>query len=241
MNKIIFITSILLLVCLSSISNAQISFEIGPNIGIISPTGSYAGNVNDFYLGNKYGLGTGFNVGATAKLDLFLLSGRVDLNYSWLSNSGSLTSSNGTVNTKQNIFSLGAGPEYKLNIPMSPIKPYACFELLFSTISGETTFQGAAQVSSNTLKIASATRTGISLIVGSEISFKTWTLDLNVRYNLHNLAGKKFDTYHNNDRTNSYSALNDGGDPDFDGNNHPVGSSRNITTVQLNVGVLFGL
>lgn len=241
MKKYYFIALAVFLFAFFSTSNAQLSLEIGPNIGIATPTGDFAGSVNDFYLGTKYGLKTGFNIGGSAKLNLLLLSGRIDLNYSFVSNNGNLTSSNGSVDTKQNIFSLGIGPEYKLAIPMSPIKPYASVELLFSTISGETTFHGAAQVSSNTLKLASVTRTGVSLILGSEIDFKAWALDLNVRYNVHNLFGKKFDPYHNSDRTNSYTALNDDGDPNYDGSTHPISTSRSITTVMLNVGVLFGL
>jgi len=239
MKKLIFVFLSLFLI--TSVSKSQVGFSIGPNFGYVSPAGDLSGGINDFYTGTKYGLGSGVNIGACVKVNLLFISGRADVNYCWLKNSGNLTSSNGSAETKQNIFTFGIGPEYSITIPMSPVKPYASIEILFSTFSGESTFHGASGVQSSTISLSSATRTGLGLIAGAEFKLAVFSLDLNIRYNIHNLLGKTFSTYNNNDRSNSYSALNDDKDPNYDGNNHPVGSSRTISTLEINLGILFGL
>jgi|WetSurMetagenome_2_1015567.scaffolds.fasta_scaffold160823_1 hypothetical protein len=239
MKKLVF--AFLSLFFISSVSSAQVGFSIGPNIGFALPTGDYSGGVNDFYNGAKYGLNSGVNIGACVKVNLLFISGRADINYCWLKNSGNLTSSNGSAETKQNIFTFGIGPEYSITIPMSPVKPYVSVELLISTFSGESTFHGVSGVQSSTITLSSATRTGIGLIAGAEFKLAVFSMDFNVRYNIHNLLGKTFTSYSNNDRTNSYSALNDDIDPGYDGDKHPVNSSRTISTLEINLGILFGL
>jgi opacity protein-like surface antigen len=235
------LTFVLLFSFLIPNAKAQVGFSIGPHIGYASPTGNYSGTVNDFYDGTKYGLSSGVNIGACAKLNVLFISGRVDIDYCWLKNSGNLTSSNGSAETKQNVFSFGIGPEYSLSLPMSPVKPYASIEILFSSFSGESTFSGVSGVQSSAITLSSATRTGLGLIAGAEFKLAAFSLDLNVRYNMYNVFGKSFNSYSNNDRTNSYSSLNDDNDPNYDGDKHPISSSRSISTVEINLGVLFGL
>ena len=205
MKKVFILPALFLfLLIFSANTKAQVGFSIGPNIGIASPTGNYSGTVDDFYNGSKYGLGTGVNIGLCAKVYVLFISGRADISYSWLKNSGNLASSNGSAVTKQNVFTFGIGPEYSISIHMSPIKPYASIELLFSTFSGESTFSGVSGVQSSTITLSSASRTGIGLIAGAEFKLAAFSLDLNVRYSLLNLLGKTFNSYGYNDRTNSY-------------------------------------
>ena len=57
-----------------------------------------------------------------------------------------------------------------------------------------------------------------------------------------NLFGKKYESPATANRDNVYSFLNDAADPNFNANdpNHPVGNNRSISTIQLQVAVLFG-
>jgi hypothetical protein len=223
-------------------TKAQIHISLGPQLGFALPMSDYAGEVTDFYNGTKYGLKGGFNLGATIKADLLIIAGRVDINYAMLSNSGSITGfNNASLSIKQQNLIIGIGPEYSFGLPLIPIKPYASIELLFSTFSGESQYQGTPGVNSNNNSMASATRIGLGLLAGTEFKIGVFALDVSVRYNMLNLIGKSFTSYNNNDRTNSYFNLNDAKDPNFDGVNHPVGTSRTISTLQFNVGVLFGI
>jgi hypothetical protein len=117
--------------------------------------------------------------------------------------------------------------------------------LLISSISGKVNFQGTQNVSSNEQDIATASRTGLGFAIGSEVSFgKTFILDLSLRYNLINLLGKSYEgTTNSNNRNEVYTFVNDDRDPNYAGpeSHHPVGESRNIQTIQINVGLLFSL
>jgi hypothetical protein len=225
-----------------STTKAQIHISLGPQLGFALPISDYAGEVSDFYNGTKYGFKGGFNMGATFKADLMIIAGRLDINYAMFSNSGSITGlNNGSLSIKQKNLIIGIGPEYSLGLPLVPIKPYVSLELLFTTFTGESQYQGTPGVNSNNNSISSVTRIGLGLLAGTEFKIGVFALDVSVRYNMLNLIGKSFTSYTNNDRSNSYLNLNDAKDPNFDGVNHPVGSSRTISTLQFNVGVLFGI
>jgi hypothetical protein len=226
---------------ISTTSRAQIHISLGPQLGIALPMSDYAGGVTDFYNGNKYGLKGGFNIGATFKADLMVIAGRLDINYAMLSNSGSITGlNNGNLSIKQKNLIIGIGPEFSFGIPLVPIKPYGSVELLFSTFSGESQYQGTPGVNSNNNSMSSASRIGLGLLLGTEFKIGLYSLDVSLRYNMLNLISKSFISYSNNDRTNSYLNLNDALDPNFDGVNHPIKTSRSISTLQINVGILFG-
>ena len=223
-------------------ANAQIHISLGPQLGFALPMSDYAGGVTDFYNGTKYGLKGGFNVGATFKADLMVIAGRLDINYAMFKNDGNISGlNNANVTVKQNTLIIGIGPEYSFGLPLVPIKPYVSFELLFSTFSGESQYQGTPLVNSSNNSMTSATRIGLGLLAGTEFKIGVVALDLSLRYNMLNLIGKSFTSYNNNDRSNSYLNLNDDKDPNFDGATHPVGTSRTISTLQFNVGVLFGI
>ena len=203
--------------------------------------GEYSGTMEEFYAGTKYGLSTGFNIGGYATLTTPIISGRVSLNYSSLSNEGSPGTGlgGGTIENKHNIFIIGIGPQYNFSIPASPIKPFIIAELLFASIGGEVTFQGISSVPSKTYDIPTVSRIGLGLAAGLGYELGFVGFDLTVKYNILNLSTKEFTSFTDNARVNSYINLNDGKDPLYgtDPNVHIVGNERNISTVQINLGV----
>jgi opacity protein-like surface antigen len=135
------------------------------------------------------------------------------------------------------------GTEFGFGIPFSPVKPFAGIDLLFSSISGTYNFQGTSEVSSNERSIQSASRTGLGFSIGAEVGFgKSVTMDLSLRYNLHNLFGKEYASVTDAGRIDAYTSVNDGADPEYSATDskHPIGNDRTIATIQLQLGILFG-
>jgi opacity protein-like surface antigen len=228
---------------LSNYSNAQslLSLQIGPTAGVTVPTGDYSGTVNDFYNGTKYGMSTGANFGALAKINTPIISGKAFVAYTMLSSSDNLTVG-GSMETKHHIVTFGIGPEYKLGLPMIPFRPYFDAMLLVSSVSGSLTTKSIPQLPSNTYDFDTETRTGLSVGVGSEFTLSPqFNLDINVRYNIFNMIGKKFNQGQYQ-KIDSYNSLNDDADPlSAVSTDHPVKSSRNMSAIQISVSVLFGL
>ena len=236
---------VILLFCGLTYVNAQVKFSAGPEIGITLPQGDYSGTTTDYYSGLRYGLNTGINFGAIFKAKLPVLSIRAAVNYSILSNSGLADASNAGsyVEVKHNVFMISVGPEFYFSIPASPIKPYGGIDLLITSISGESTFQGLSRVPSGTYSMSSAGRTGIGLGIGAEVGIgRNMALDVSLRYNLINLFSKSYEGGYDANRIDSYLHLNDAKDPRYPDeiNKHPIGSDRTISTLQLNLGILFG-
>jgi opacity protein-like surface antigen len=224
--------------------SSQIRLVIGPAIGLTSPTVDYSGETTDFYTGTKYGMRSGLNYGAVAKVTLGPLNGKVTISYASLSNSGKGDINQGpsTLEVKNNIFMVTLGTEFGFAIPLSPIRPYAGIDLLFTSISGSYTFHGTTGVNSVENSIQSASRTGLGLNVGGELSFsKSLSLDLSLHYNLVNLFGKDFKSA-GTTRLDSYINLNDAKDPNYiaGDDKHFIGNDRTIATIQIQLGLLFG-
>lgn len=224
---------------------SQVKFSAGPEIGITLPQGDYSGTTTDYYSGLKYGLNTGVNFGAVFKAKLPVLSIRAAVNYSILSNSGLADANNpgSYVEVKHKLLMISVGPEFYFSLPASPIKPYAGIDLLISSFSGESTFQGLSRVPSGTYNMSSAGRTGIGLGIGAEVGIgRKMTLDLGLRYNLINLFSKSYEGGYDANRIDSYLYLNDAKDPRYpnEADKHPIGSDRNISTLQFNLSILFG-
>ncbi|MCX7834397.1 MAG: hypothetical protein N2490_09340 [Ignavibacteria bacterium] len=241
-----FIFFILLMVLLPlTFGFPQLRFEGGINGGITIPTGDYSGTMADFYSGTKYGLSTGFNIGGYASLVTPILSGRISLNYSHLKNDGNPPPSEGggTIELNHNILTIGIGPQYNIPLPASPIKPFLVAELLIVSISGETNFKGVSSVPSGTYKIPSATRLGFGITGGFNYDFGMYGISVQAKYNLLNLAGKEFKSDDPTKRLSSYTNLNDEKDILYapGSNIHIIGTSRNISTIQLNLGFNFSL
>jgi len=217
---------------------------LGPSIGWTAPTVDYSGETTDYYAGSKYGLGSGINFGAMGKLNLGPINFNLSILYSPLSANGPATSTTGSsVEIKQNLFTIGIGTQFGFNVPMSPIKPYIGFDLLFTTISGSTKFQGTADVTSSTIDLETASRTGLGFAAGTEIKLSSTALDLSIRYNLINLFSKNYDGSTTGTRDEAYKYLNDAKDPNYSSSDtkHPVGTDRTIATIQFQLGILFGL
>lgn len=245
LNKILIL---MLFVFVTSPVFSQIGIKLGPVIGLTTPSSDYSGEVKDFYAGTKYGMSSGINFGAMGKVQFGPLNGRVSISYASLSNSGNPDPSqpNSSLEVKNNILMITLGTEFGFGIPFSPVKPYAGIDMLFSTIGGTVNFTtGTPEVPTGERDIKSASRTGLGLAVGSEISFgKTFVLDISLRYNLINLFGKSYDGVTNSsNRIDAYTSLNDDADPNYSAGDtkHPIGSSRSISTIQLQLGLLFGL
>jgi hypothetical protein len=245
-----FFKSLIILIIFFGVSYTAKSqiFSLGPSVGVTMPVSDYGGSTVDYYNGVQYGLGTGFNIGGVFKAKLpVLINIRAAINYSLLSNSGLASSSNpgSHIEVKHNILLISIGPEFYFTLPGSPIKPYAGVDLLFSSFSGETMFQGVPGVPSNgTYSMSSATRTGLGFGIGGEIKIGSKNaLDIGLRYNLHNLFAKSYEGPYDSDRRlDAYIFLNDAKDPRYpeDIGDHPVGTDRNISTVQINLAFLFG-
>jgi outer membrane protein W len=225
-------------------SNAQLSILLGPSIGYTVPTVDYSGETTDYYTGSKYALGSGINFGAMGKLNLGPINFNLSILYAPLSGSGAATSEAGsTVEIKQNLLTIGVGTQFGFSVPMSPIKPYIGFDLLFSTITGSTKFQGTANITSSTIDLETASRTGLGFAAGVEIKLFATALDVSLRYNLINLFNKSYDGPTDGNRVDAYKYLNDEKDPKYltDPSKHPVSTNRTIATIQFQLGVLFGL
>jgi outer membrane protein W len=223
-----------------------VKFAVGPTVGLTVPAGDYAGETYEYYVGTKYGLGTGFNVGAVLKARLLVLNIRAGLTYTSLSNTGiaELDEPGTYVEVKQNLVTIFAGPEYHFQIPASPVKPYIGADLLFTSFSGHTTFnEPVDRVPTGTYNMSTATRIGIGLGAGVEFGLgKTYALDFSIKYNLLNLIGKNYDVIVTDPaRLHAYINLNDDRDPLSLDNNHPIVNSRSISTLQFNLAFLFGL
>jgi hypothetical protein len=227
-------------------SNSQLSFKVGPMLGLTNPSIDYAGDTKDFYAGTKYGLRSGINYGIVAKLSILSFNGRFSVSYTSLSNDGVAdpNQTNSTVHIESNFVLITIGPEFAFSVPKSPIRPYAGVDLLFSSFSGLFNFQGSTPngLTGGQTNIQSASRTGLGFSIGSEIMFGNINLDLSLRYNLHNLFGKEYTPSNRNNKTDVYAYLNDAKDPDYSPSDdkHPVANSRTISTIMIQLGLLFG-
>ena len=224
---------------------SQLGIELGVNGGATIPTGDYSGTMEHFYAGSKYGLTTGFNIGGYGNLTTPIISGRVSLNYSSVSNDGSPGTGfgGGTIELKHNLFTIGIGPQYSIPIPQSPIKPFLIAELLIASISGEVSFQGISSIPSKTYDIPTVTRIGLGLTGGLNYDIGSYGFDLSLKYCILNLSGKEFTSFSDNARVNSYINLNDDKDPLYgtDPNVHVVSNDRDVSTFQINLGFHFTL
>lgn len=245
MKKIITVLVLLFLVSATNI-NSQISLQVGGGLGIVSPTGDYSGSTVDFYEGTKYGMETGFNLHAKARVGLlgFNVFGMID--YSSLSNEGpgEPDKSEKQVENSHSILSLKVGPEFSLSFPMSPIGAYVDGFVSVNTISGTVKFQGISSISTDERDVESATRIGAG--AGGGILFDispAVTIDLGVHYNVYNLFGKDYSVSTSNDRWDAYTSLNDEKDPLYEigDDDHIVGDSRSMSAWQFTLTAMIGL
>ena len=238
----IFIIFTVLLFSPSS-SFSQLHISLGPAVGYTVPQSDFAGSTSDYYKGTKYGLTGGIDFGAIGRLGLGPFNFNLSVLYTPLSNSGTSDVSPHTVDIKMHILTVGVGTQYGFGVPLAPVKPYIGFDLLFSTFGGSFQFQGSPGygLNTNSNDMNSSTRVGLGLAAGVNLKLLTTSIDISLRYNMLNLFSKRFEAP-SGDRLDSYLYLNDDKDPNYaaSNQNHPIGSSRTIATLQLQLGVMFG-
>jgi opacity protein-like surface antigen len=167
------------------------------------------------------------------------------MDYASLSNNGNSTPGQGSIDLSQKILSLKIGPEFKLNIPLSPVTPYIGANISFNRFSGNVSFQGVASVPSGEYDIKSDSRVGYGISGGVVVNLMGLSLDVGVQYNILNAFGKKFDVTNpaQSKRVDSYVALNDDQDPLYQAGstNNFISSSRTLSTFAITATVMFGL
>ena len=225
-------------------TNAQISFQVGAGLGYSVPSGDYGGTSAEFYNGEKYGMESGINFHAKARLGLLFLNAFGEVGYTTFSGEGDAPSGGGTIKNSQKVFSMKVGPEFAMNIPLSPITPYLQGFVAVNTISGTVEFKGISDVPSGESDLNSATRIGLGAGVGAVISLGGIKLDANIQYHLINMGGKeyKIETVTSHTRLDQYTNLNDDKDPSAGIlTDHFIKDSRNMSAIEFKLSVMFGL
>ena len=253
MKRIGLLTA-LIVIFISSTIFSQITLQVGAGGGYISPTGDYAGSTIDFYNGTKYGMSSGYNFNGKVRVGLlgFNLFGMIE--YSSISGDGQSdpNNKNSQIENTQNILSLKAGPEFNIEIPLSPIGIYFDGFLSVNTFSGTIRFQGVSSVPSGNYDLQTATRVGAGIGGGFLLDFiPVVTFDLGVQYNWYNLFGKQYNAFVNTNpganftipRLNSYTSLNDDADPLYQtgSENNIIGESRAINAWEFTLTAMIGI
>jgi len=243
MKKVLF--SIGVFIVLFSFSlNAQ-SIKLGAGAGYLVPSGDYGGETPGFYSGTEYGMSSGFNVHAKARLGLVFMNVFGELGYSSFSGEGNAEENRGTINISNSILSLKIGPEFQLSLPASPVTPYLQGFASYNSFSGTVDIKGVSSVPSGEYDIEGVSRIGLGLGAGVMFSLAGLNLDLNVQYHLMNIGGKEYSVENptSHDRLDNYTNLNDDKDPLYSAGDdeHIIGESRSINAIELKLSVLFGL
>ncbi len=239
-----FILSALFVLVLNIQTSAQITLQIGGGLGYSIPTGDYGGSVADFYNGTKYGMKSGINFHGKARVGILFLNAFGEVGYTIFSGDGDVQSGGGTIKNSQKIISMKIGPEFPINIPLSPITPYVQGFVALNTFSGDVEFTNVTGVSNGKKDLANAIRLGLGAGVGVMFSLGGLKLDANIQYHLLNLAGKeyKIDNVTSHTLLDNYTSLNDDKDP-LAGTTttHIISNSRGITAMEFKLSVMFGL
>ena len=230
---------------ISGFANSQGTIEIGGGLGILVPQEDFGGSTIDYYYGTKYGLSNGLNLHGKVRIGFFGITLMGQLDYSSVSNSGNSEPGQGIVEITQKVLTFKAGPEFQLKIVALPLTPYLGANVAINRFSGETTFQGVAEVPSATYVVQSASRLGLGFGGGAIVKLNpTLSLDVGVHYNLMNLAGRSWEDVNpfQDKRLDSYLALNDHRDPEFlpGEEEHFISSRRAIHSILFSVSILFG-
>ena len=239
--RMVLIGSVLIL-CVA-IASAQVSFQLGVGGGVRLPISDCGGTTEDFYSGTKYGLSTGYNLQAKARVGLvgFVIVGEID--YGAMSNSGAAVAGQGKVDISQTLLAFKVGPEYQISIPVAPVTPYLGANLAMNILNGETKLQGITGIPTDTYTMESTSRLGVGLNGGVLLSLGPTKLDVGVDYSLMNPFSKKFTTIGGAAHEDSYRFLNDDKDPEYaaGSNEHFIANPRSINFLVVTVSVLFGL
>lgn len=245
-NHKIFFAALIFIALLSNYQiKAQITFQIGGGLGYSTPTGEYGGSTVDFYNGTNYGMESGFNYHAKIRAGLLFLDAFGEIGFTNFSGEGEAEPGQGNINVSNSIFSMKIGPEFPINIPLSPIQPYLLGFVSVNTFSGEVEFQGVQDVPSGTYEIASATRVGIGGGGGAVLNIGIIKLDFSIMYHLINFKGNeyKIENVTSHARLDNYTSLNDGKDPQYSAGSdtHFISDDRGIGAMEFKLTAMFGL
>jgi hypothetical protein len=224
---------------------SQVTLQLGGGLGYISPTGDYGGSTMDFYNGTKYGMSSGFNYHAKARVGLlgFNLFGIIE--YSTVSGDGESEPGQGEVENSHSIFSIKAGPEFNISPPLSPVGFYLDGFISVNTFSGTVKFQEVSPELNGEYDLESATRFGVGAGGGVLLDFiPIVTFDLGIHYNLYNVFGQQYTgTTTDLKRLNSYTSLNDDKDPLFgtDDELFIIENTRAINAWQFTLTAMIGI
>lgn len=236
---------VILTFLISSNLYSQVSFQIGGGLGYILPVGDYGGSTVDFYNGTKYGMSSGFNYHAKARVGLLGLNLFGIIEYSTISGEGESEPGQGEVENTHGIFSLKAGPEFNFSVPLSPIGFYFDGFVSVNTFSGTVKFQGVSQVPSSENDLETATRFGVGAGGGVLLDIlPVVTLDFGVHFNLYNVFGQQYTgTTTNPKRLDAYTSLNDEKDPLYgtDDDIYIIENARAINAWQFTLTAMVGI
>lgn len=242
-KSLFFLFVVLALALFASSTSAQLKLQVGAGGGVLLPMSGYKGETTDFYAGHNYGLSTGYNLQAKARVGLPGVTLVGGIAYGHLSNSGnSEASGQGKVDVSQSILTIKAGPEFTIPLPAAPLTPYVGANIAWNSISGKTTFTGVARVPSGDADMASASRIGFGINAGVVIKLGAMmNLDLGAEYLFVNPLTKEFTAGTN--RLASYTSLNDDKDPLFaaGSTDHFIVGSRSISTLSVMATLMLGL
>jgi hypothetical protein len=228
----------------TTLSKTQVNVKLGIGTGAMVPMSDFNGSTADFYNGSRYGFHSGPNIHGKAKVGWSGWNFIGEIDYSALRNSGNAELGLGVVDISQQVLSLKVGPEYHFSIPALPVTPFVGVNFALNRFTGEMTFQGVAKVPSATFGMNDAIRYGVGFSTGMEVSLGSdMSLDLNVSYNLMNVFGKEWNNIDtgNDQRLDSYLALNDDRDPLYavGDDKHFISHERNIQSILFTVSFLF--
>lgn len=236
---------VILTFLISSNLYSQVSFQIGGGLGYILPVGDYGGSTVDFYNGTKYGMSSGFNYHAKARVGLLGLNLFGIIEYSTISGEGESEPGQGEVENTHGIFSLKAGPEFNFSVPLSPIGFYFDGFVSVNTFSGTVKFQGVSRVPSGEYDLETATRFGAGAGGGVLLDIlPVVTLDFGVHFNLYNVFGQQYTgTTTNPKRPDAYTSLNDEKDPLYgtDDDIYIIENARAINAWQFTLTAMVGI
>jgi len=224
---------------------SQVTLQLGGGLGYISPAGDYSGSTVDFYNGTKYGMSSGFNYHAKARVGLlgFNIFGIIE--YSSVSGDGESEPGKGEVENSHGIFSFKAGPEFNFSVPLSPVGFYLDGFVSVNTFSGTVKFQGVSQVPSGENDLESATRFGVGAGGGVLLDIlPVVTLDFGIHFNLYNVFGQQYTgTTTNPKRLDAYTSLNDEKDPLYgtDDDIYIIENARAINAWQFTLTAMIGI
>lgn len=230
----------------SQISLSQVNLQLGAGVGLTSPLADYKGTTIEYYQGKNYGLTSGYNFYGKVRAGIFGTNIIGEIGFISLSNSGNSEPDKGKIELKQNLIALKVGPEFQFTLPTLPIKPYIGGNIIYTIFTGETSFNGVAEVPSGNHKMKTTSRLGLGGNGGVLIKLNPiLSLDISAYYHFINLIGKSWDAPITDKvkRINSYMYLNDDKDPlgYLNSTEHFISKSRTIQTAGLSIGLMFGL